>query len=269
MEGIKEKNVLITGGTAGIGQAIAVRFAREGANVAINYLKDPGEAEETEAQVQECIHKVGQQGVKHALVRADVSSEKQVEAMFEDAVKKLGDIHILINNAGIQVNKPSEQVTGEDLDRVLDVNLKGAFYCSRAAIRHFLDKDIHGVIINISSVHQKIPKPGFIGYSMSKGGMRNLTQTLALEYADRKIRVNGIGPGATITPMNKSWVEEPEKHKQVISHIPMGRAGTADEMGAVATFLASDDASYITGQTLYVDGGLTLYPGFKTAWSSD
>mgnify|MGYP006299031931 FL=1 len=268
MEGIKGKNVLITGGTAGIGQAVAVRFAREGANVAINYRKAPEDAEETEARVQECIHQVGQQGVKHALVQADVSDEKQVEAMFEDAFKKLGDIHVLVNNAGIQVDKPSEQVTGEDLDRVLDVNLKGAFYCSRAAIRHFLDRDIPGVIINISSVHQKIPKPGFISYAMSKGGMRNLTETLALEYANRKIRVNAIGPGATITPMNKSWTDDPEKRKQVTSHIPMERAGTADEMGAVATFLASDDASYITGQTLHVDGGLTLYPGFRKAWTS-
>lgn len=269
MVGVKDKNVLVTGGTSGIGQAIAVRFAQEGANVAINYRKEPEDAKETEEQVQECIHKVGQQGVEHVLVKADVSSEEEVRAMFEDAIEKLGSVDILINNAGIQVNKPTEEVTSQELSKVLDVNLKGAFYCAQAAIRHFLQLDIPGVIINISSVHQIIPKPGFIGYSLSKGGMQNLTRTLALEYADKNIRVNGIGPGATITPMNRSWVDDPEKSKEILSHIPMGRAGIADEMGAVSTFLASDDASYITGQTLYVDGGLTLYADFKESWSSE
>lgn len=269
MQGLKDKNVLITGGTAGIGQATAVRFAGEGSHVAINYRKTPEDAKETEEQVQQCIRQVGELGVKHALVQGDVSDEQQVQAMFEDAIAKLGHIDILINNAGIQIQKPSEQMTSEEINKVLDVNLKGAFHCAQAAIRHFLDREVPGVIINISSVHQIIPKPGYIGYSMSKGGMQNLTRTLALEYADRGIRVNGIGPGATITPMNQSWADDPEKAKDILQHIPMGRAGIADEMGASATFLASDDASYITGQTLFVDGGLTLYPDFRTAWSSD
>jgi glucose 1-dehydrogenase len=141
--------------------------------------------------------------------------------------------------------------------------------CAREAIKHFLAADKPGVIINVSSVHQLIPKPRFVGYSMSKGGMQNMTRTLALEYAGRNIRVNAIGPGATITPINRAWVDDPAKAEQVLQHIPMGRAGEADEMGAVATFLASDDAAYITGQTLYVDGGLTLYPDFRTAWSSE
>jgi len=269
MQGLKDKNVLITGGTAGIGQATAVRFAGEGAHVAINYRKTPEDAKETEEQVQQCIRQVGELGVKHALVQGDVSDEQQVQAMFEDAIARLGHIDILINNAGIQIQKPSEQMTSKEINKVLDVNLKGAFYCGQAAIRHFLDREMPGVIINISSVHQIIPKPGFIGYSMSKGGMQNLTRTLALEYADRGIRVNGIGPGATITPMNKSWADDPEKAKDILQHIPLGRAGIADEMGAAATFLASEDASYITGQTLFVDGGITLYPDFRNAWSSD
>jgi glucose 1-dehydrogenase len=125
------------------------------------------------------------------------------------------------------------------------------------------------VILNISSVHQEIPKPRFLGYSVSKGGMQNLTRTLALEYAGRGIRVNGIGPGATVTPINRAWIDDPEKRAMVESHIPMGRAGTSEEMAAVAAFLASDEAAYITGQTLFVDGGLTLYPDFRTAWSSE
>ena len=123
--------------------------------------------------------------------------------------------------------------------------------------------------MNVSSIHQLIPKPGYLGYSASKGGMQNLTRTLALEYADRGIRVNGIGPGATVTPINRAWIDDPVKRAAVEEHIPMRRAGTADEMGAVAAFLASDDAAYITGQTIYVDGGLTLFPSFETSWSSE
>jgi len=135
--------------------------------------------------------------------------------------------------------------------------------CARNALRHFLDENKPGVIINISSVHQIIPKPSYIGYSMSKGGMQNLTRTLALEYAGQNIRVNAVGPGATITPMNRSWANDPEKKKQIAEQIPMSRPAEADEIAGAATFLASDDAAYITGQTLYVDGGMTLYPGFQ------
>jgi glucose 1-dehydrogenase len=141
--------------------------------------------------------------------------------------------------------------------------------CAREAIKHFLATNRPGTIINVSSVHQVIPRPQYIGYSMSKGGMQNLTTTLALEYASRGIRVNGIGPGATVTPINRSWVDDPEKRKLVEDHIPMQRAAEADEMSAVAAFLASDYASYITGQTIFVDGGLTLYPSFAAPWSSE
>jgi len=152
---------------------------------------------------------------------------------------------------------------------VLAVNIRGAFLCAREAIKHFLSEGKPGVIINVSSVHQLIPKPDYLGYSVSKGGMQNLTRTLALEYADRGIRVNGIGPGATVTPINRAWIDDPVKREQVESHIPMRRAGTADEMGAVACFLASDDGAYITGQTIFVDGGLTLFPSFREPWSSE
>ena len=269
MKGLKGKNVLVTGGTSGIGQAIAVRFARAGANVAINYRKRPEDAAETEAQVQACARMVNEQGVKDVLVRGDVSKEEDVINMVADTIAQLGGLDILINNAGIQIGGNSHELTMAQVDAVLNVNLRGAFMCAREAVKHFLAEDKPGVIINVSSVHQLIPKPRFVGYSMSKGGMQNLTRTLALEYAGRKIRVNGIGPGATITPINRAWVDDPKKAEQVLQHIPMGRAGEADEMGVVATFLASDNAAYITGQTLYVDGGLTLYPDFRMAWSSE
>ncbi|MDZ7831584.1 MAG: glucose 1-dehydrogenase [Desulfobacterales bacterium] len=269
MRGLKGKNVLVTGGTSGIGQAIAVRFSEYGTNIAINYRKQPEEAAETEQQIQDCVNKVNQQGVRDALVQADVASPDQVAAMFATAVDSLGGIDVLINNAGIQISENSDAAKPENIAAVLDVNLKGAVYCAQEAIRHFLDTGKPGVIINISSVHQVIPKPRYLGYSMSKGGMQNLTRTLALEFADRGIRVNAVAPGATITPINRAWVDDPDKRDQVLSHIPMGRAGEADEMGAAAAFLASDDAAYITGQTLYVDGGLTLYPDFRSPWSSE
>ena len=152
---------------------------------------------------------------------------------------------------------------------VLDLNLRGAFLCAQGAVRHFLERGDGGAIVNVSSVHQLIPKPRFAGYSVSKGGMQNLTRTLALEYASRGIRVNGIGPGATITPINRSWIDDPVKRAAVESHIPMRRAGDSEEMAAVTAFLLSDDAAYITGQTLFVDGGLTLFPSFETTWSSE
>ncbi len=269
MRGLKGKNVLVTGGTSGIGQAIAVRFAQYGANVAINYLREPNEAADTEAQVRTCVGRVQQQGVRDVLVHGDVSNEEDVVSIVGNAVAELGGVDVLINNAGIQISRPSEELSSADFDKVLAVNLRGAFLCAREAIRHFIAAEKPGVIINVSSVHQLIPKPDYLGYSVSKGGMQNLTRTLALEYAGRGIRVNAIGPGATITPINQAWIKDPVKKEQVESHIPMARAGTADEMGGVACFLASDDAAYITGQTIFVDGGLTLFPSFREPWSSE
>jgi glucose 1-dehydrogenase len=269
LRGIEGKNVLVTGGSSGIGQAIAVRFAEYGANVAINYLRQPEEAAETEDQVRACVGKVQREGVKDVLVQGDVSNEDHVVRMVADAVEGLGGIDILVNNAGIQISRPTEELSSADFDRVLAVNLRGSFLCAREAIRHFLAEDKPGSIVNISSVHQLIPKPGYLGYSASKGGMQNLTRTLALEYAGRGIRVNGIGPGATVTPINRAWIDDPEKRAQVEEHIPMQRAGDSDEMAGVTVFLASDDAAYITGQTIFVDGGLTLYPSFLTPWSSE
>jgi glucose 1-dehydrogenase len=269
LRGLEGKNVLVTGGSSGIGQAIAVRFAEYGANVAINYLREPEEAAETEEQVMACTARVRRQGVRDVLVGADVSQEDQVVRMVADAADGLGGIDVLVNNAGIQISRPSEELSSDDFDKVLAVNLRGAFMCAREAIGHFLAEGKPGSIVNVSSVHQLIPKPNYLGYSVSKGGMQNLTRTLALEYAGRGVRVNGVGPGATVTPINRAWVEDPEKRKQVEEHIPMQRAGDADEMAGVTAFLASDEAAYITGQTIFVDGGLTLFPSFATPWSSE
>jgi glucose 1-dehydrogenase len=269
MRGLQGKNVLVTGGTSGIGQATAVRFAEYGANVAINYLSRPEEAAETERQVHDCLHEVRRQSVKDVLVGGDVSKEEDVIGMVQETVDGLGSIDVLINNAGIQISRPSRELSQADFEKVLAVNLRGAFLCAREAIKRFLDAGRGGVIVNVSSVHEDIPKPDYLGYSVSKGGLRNLTRTLALEFAADDVRVNAIGPGATVTPINRAWVDDPLKAMMVSSHIPLGRPATADEMAGVICFLASDDAAYITGQTIFVDGGLTLYADFREPWSSE
>jgi glucose 1-dehydrogenase len=262
------KNALITGASSGIGQAIATRFAREGANVAINYHGGASEAEATRKMVCDAHKSLGKRDGKAIVVGADVAKEDEVRAMFQTTLDAFGSLDILVNNAGIQKPCPSEQLEAADFDRVLAVNLRGPFLCSREALRHFLARGKGGVIVNNSSVHEIIPKPKYLSYSISKGGLENLTKTLALEYAGRGIRVNAVGPGAIVTPINKAWIDNPTARAGVESHIPMGRSGESDEIAAVFAFLASDEASYITGQTLFACGGLTLYPEFRTAWAS-
>jgi glucose 1-dehydrogenase len=269
MRGLRGKNVFVTGGTSGIGQAVAVRFAEYGANIAINHLRTPDDAKETEERVHACLASVRQTGVRDVLVGGDVSKEEDVVAMFDSAVEQLGGVDVLVNNAGIQISRPSHELSVADFDKVLAVNLRGSFLGAREAIKRFLETRTPGVIINISSVHELIPKPNYLGYSTSKGGMQNLTRTLALEYAGQGIRVNAIGPGAIVTPINRAWIDDPVRRAMVESHIPMARAGTSDEMAGVTCFLASDDAAYITGQTIFVDGGLTLFADFREPWSSE
>ena len=268
MTRFKGKNVLVTGASSGIGKAIAIRFAKEGANVAINYRSGPDEAQATHVEVHEaCLTNHGAE-CRDLIVQADISKEDQVREMFSTVIGAFGRIDVLVNNAGIQKPSPSHEIELEDFDRVLNVNLRGAFLCAREAIRHFLERGGGGVILNNSSVHEIIPKPKYLPYSISKGGMENLTKSLALEYASQGIRVNAVGPGAVVTPINKAWIDNPKAKADVESHIPMGRAADPEEIASVFAFLASEDASYITGQTIFACGGLTLYPEFRVAWSS-
>jgi glucose 1-dehydrogenase len=273
VKGLQGKVALVTGGSSGIGQAIAIRLGEEGANVAINYVGRPEGAISTKEAIEHgieiCMKKVAEAGGTPILVAADVSDEHAVDQMFDQVLSEYGRLDILVNNAGIQIAENSEDLSAADFDKVLAVNLRGAFLCARGAVRAFLAAGRTGVIINVSSVHQVIPKPRFLGYSVSKGGVQNLTRSLALEYAARGIRVNAIGPGATVTPINRAWIDDPVKRAQVEEHIPMRRAGASEEMAAAVAFLCSDEAAYITGQTLFIDGGLTLYPSFETTWSSE
>lgn len=262
------KNVLVTGASSGIGEAIAIRFGQEGANVAVNYFSNAKNAELVKQKVESAGAYLAEKKPRAIVVGGDVSDEATVKKVFQETIGAFGSLDILINNAGIQMPKPSHEIDTTDFDRVIGVNLRGAFLCAREAIKHFLARGKGGVIVNNSSVHEIIPKPKYLPYSISKGGLGNLTKTLALEYADRGIRVNSIAPGATVSPINRAWIDDPKARAEVESHIPMGRAGTSEEMAAAFLFLASDDASYITGQTLYVCGGLTLYPEFRVAWSS-
>jgi len=272
MRGLAGKNAVVTGGSSGIGQAIALRLGQEGVNVAINYVGKSDGACETksaiEAGLDTCIASMQASGTKPIVVEADVSDEEQVSRMFVEVMSSYGGIDILINNAGIQIAADSDQLSVDDFDKVIGVNLRGSFLCARQAIRHMLEQD-GGSIVNVSSVHQIIPKPRFLAYSVSKGGMQNLTRTLALEYAARGIRVNAVAPGATLTPINRAWADDPVKRQLVTQHIPMRRPAESEEMAAATAFLCSDEAAYVTGQTLFVDGGLTLYADFESTWSSE
>ncbi|MFL6417516.1 MAG: SDR family oxidoreductase [Bryobacteraceae bacterium] len=261
------KKVLVTGASSGIGEGIAIHFAAEGASVAINYHSGQERAESVKQRAEEAARKAGAK-VDVMTVKADVAKEDQVNSMFEKVLGQFGDLNILINNSGIQKAVPSEELEMQEFDRIIGTNLRGAFNCARQAIRQFLSRPGGGVIVNNSSVHETIPKPTYLPYSVSKGGLENMTRTLALEYADRGIRVNSVGPGAIVTPINSAWINDPKARAGVESHIPMGRAGTVEEISNVFLFLASDAASYITGQTLYACGGLTLYPEFRSGWSS-
>src|ERR1039457_828854 len=262
------KNVLITGASSGIGEAVAIRFAQEGANVAINYNSGAERAEDVKKRAEQAGASITDNKARHLTVKANIADEEQILGMFKEVLAAFGTLDVLVNNSGIQKAIPSDELEAAEYDRILNVNLRGAFLCSREAIRHWLSRQGQGVIVNNSSVHEIIPKPKFLPYSISKGGLENMTRTLAHEYADRGIRVNSVGPGATVTPINRSWINDEKARAMVVSHIPMGRAAEAEEIAAVFAFLASDDSSYVTGQTLYACGGLTLYPEFRTTWSS-
>lgn len=260
---------LITGASRGIGRAVAVRFAREGATVAINHVRDDEAAAQTLAAAVAASAEAGHGAPGHCVFDADVADEAAVEAMVAGCLSAWGRLDILVNNAGMQTPTPGEGFVTADLRKVLSIDLEGPAYCARAAIRHFLARPGGGTVINTTSVHEIIPKPGYVAYAMAKGGLGHLTRTLALEFADRGIRVNAVGPGAVATDMNAAWIDDPRARSAVESHIPMGfAADAADHIAPVFAFLASDEAAYITGQTIFACGGLTLYGDFKANWAS-
>ncbi|PBB52930.1 MULTISPECIES: glucose 1-dehydrogenase [Mesorhizobium] len=264
MRGLTDKRVLITGAAQGIGRATAMRFAEEGSIVILNDLSGSDTLHETATSITDLYgaDRVG------GIIPADLSDPTQVGTMFNQAVALAGQVDILINNAGINREHPSHEFPIEDFDAVLNLNLRAVFVCSKLAVRHFLSRHSAGVILNNSSNHEIIPKPNFIAYATSKGGLGMLMRTLALEYAAQGIRVNNVAPGATVTPLNRNWVFDADKRAAVEKHIPLGRIADADEVAAAFAFLASEDARYITGQTLYVDGGLTIYPDYRKNWAS-
>jgi Dehydrogenases with different specificities (related to short-chain alcohol dehydrogenases) len=258
------QKALITGANSGIGESVARHLAAAGAGVVINYVSNP---EAAVAIVDEIIATGG----TAIAYRADVSKEEEVQDMFRAMFDAFGTIDILVNNAGLQKDSAFADMTLDQWNFVLGVNLTGQFLCSREAVREFLRRGPRpevsralGKIICMSSVHEVIPWGGHVNYAASKGGVMLLMKSLAQELAPHKIRVNSIGPGAIKTPINRSAWETPEAEAKLLQLIPYNRVGEAEDIGRAAVWLASDESDYVTGTTLFVDGGMTLYPGFAT-----
>lgn len=252
---LEGKVALITGSDSGIGQGTAIEFAKEGADVVITYLHDENGANETRRQVEE-------QGRKGLIIRLDLRDEQNIEEMFDKAVQEFGTVHILMNNGGI--DSAGKEVAGmptEDWDARIKTNLYGAFWCCRRFINIRRGGGGGGKIINITSVHQEVPRAGAAGYDVSKGGIRNLTRTLALEVAKDKINVNNIGPGMVLTPFNQEAVDNPEVREKQVQSIPLKRAAEPFDIARGAVYLASADADYVQGTTLFIDGGLMQNTG--------
>ncbi|MBG6236887.1 glucose 1-dehydrogenase [Pedobacter sp. CAN_A7] len=257
-----KKTVIVTGASSGIGQGIAIAFGKQGANVVVNYYGDEKGAQFT---LDEII-KAGGQGFIH---QADVSKEQEVIGLFEKTKEKYQDLDVLINNAGIQKDSAFAHMSLDEWNKVISTNLTGQFLCAREAIKQFEHKTTvqahevaKGSIIFISSVHDLIPWAGHVNYASSKGGVLMLMKSLALEVAPKKIRVNAISPGAIATDINEEVWSDEEKRKELIKLIPYQRIGEPEDVAKVAVWLAHEDSDYITGTTIYVDGGMTLYPGF-------
>jgi glucose 1-dehydrogenase len=261
---LKGQTALVTGANSGIGRAIAVALGRAGANVAVNYIVRPEEAEEVAAEIRS-------HGQGAMVVRADVADEAQVQAMFAAVVREFGTIDILASNAGMERNAPFHEMTVAQWDAVMNVNLRGGFLCAREAVREFLRRGVRpevsvaaGKIIFTSSVHEVIPWAGHVNYAASKGGLMLLMKSLAQEVAEKRIRVNSIAPGAIRTPINAAAWSTPEAYAELMKLVPYKRIGEVEEIGRAAVWLASDFTDYLVGTTLFIDGGMTLYPGFET-----
>ena len=247
---LKDKVAFITGANSGIGRGIAERFAAEGAHVVVNYL--PGGQRGTDAEAE-----VAAFPTASLALPGDVSKRDEVERMIAAVVAKFGRLDIAINNAGIEFKKPFLDVTDDEWNRVINVNLFGAYVVSQVTCRQMVKQGGGGKLVFISSVHEDIPFPGYTAYCASKGGIRMMMRNLAMELAPYKINVNNVAPGAIATPINQAVLDNPVALKDALTEIPWGRFGRPDEVASVALFLASDEAEYVTGSTYYVDGGLT------------
>lgn len=261
---LEGQKALVTGASKGIGQGIAVALAQAGADVLVNYFGDREGAERTAGQVRGT-------GQKALVVKADVSREDKVREMFASMIEAFGRIDILINNSGIQLNAPFDEMTLRQWQRVIDVNLTGQFLCAHEAVRAFKRQGINreisyamGKIIHSSSVHDLIPWAGHVNYAAAKGGIMLLMKSIAQELAPLRIRVNSISPGAIRTPMNLEKLTTPESYQALLTLIPYKRLGEAEDVGRAVVWLASDDSDYVHGAVLYVDGGMVLYPQFAS-----
>jgi glucose 1-dehydrogenase len=246
---LEGKTALVTGGDQGIGHGIAIRLAQEGADVAIDFRQNHQGADETVQRIQKL-------GMKSIAIQGDVSKVDEGQKVISQAISQMGRIDILVNNAGLERRADFWDVSEEDFDLVLSVNLKGVFFVTQSVVRHWMETKRPGKVINISSVHEELPFPHFASYCASKGGLKMLTRNLAIELAPFKITVNNIAPGAIETPINKKLLNDPAKLNELLRNIPLGRLGKPEDVAGIAAFLASSDADYITGTTFFVDGGL-------------
>lgn len=251
---LEQKVAVVTGSDSGIGRAIALLFASEGATVVVNYAHNEKKAAEVRQQIE-------QNHGKCLVVQADLSQHQQAVGLVQQAVEHFDRLDILVNNAGMEVHSPFLDVTEEQYDRVLNVDLKGAFFCAQAAAREMVKRKTPGRIINISSVHEDLPMPQNIPYCCAKGGLRMLMRTICLELAPHNITVNNIGPGAVDTPIDADVKADPAKYKALLDEIPLHRMGQPAEIAQLALYLTSDAASYVTGSTFFIDGGLMRNTG--------
>jgi len=258
------QKALVTGANSGIGEAVAIGLARAGADVVVNYVTNPDAA-------QKVVEAIQAEGTKGLAIEADVSKEAEVEAMFKTAIEAFGTLDILVANAGLQRDSSVVDMTLAQWNTVIGINLTGQFLCAREIVKEFLRRGVRkevsvaaGKIICMSSVHEVIPWAGHVNYASSKGGINMMMKSLAQELAPHRIRVNAIGPGAIRTPINTSAWNTPEAYADLMKLVPYRRIGEPEDIANVAVFLASDMADYINGITLFVDGGMTCYPGFAT-----